>query len=116
MNLFPLEIVNLILQYAGRIKYRNGKFMNQIYYDDSRYNMLKRMPKITMYYGLWYMSIISSSNKKFYFEKRKSSYLGEEPLIIIKTTDTVYNYTFITQGICYKWIIFKPFQKPPSMK
>ena len=34
MNLLPLEIVYRILEYDGRIKYRNGKYMNQIASDD----------------------------------------------------------------------------------
>ena len=37
MNRFPLEIVNRILEYDGRIKYRHGKYMNQIAQDDDRY-------------------------------------------------------------------------------
>ena len=40
MNRFPLEIIHHILQYDGRIKYRNGKYMNQICKDDYRYNLL----------------------------------------------------------------------------
>ena len=46
MDRLPLEVVHCILEYDGRIKYRNGKFMNQITQDDDRYKMLlKRAPK-----------------------------------------------------------------------
>ena len=44
MNLFPLEIVHRILEYDGRIKYRNGKYMNQISQDDYRYHLLCKIP------------------------------------------------------------------------
>ena len=44
MYLLPLEIVHRILEYDGRIKYRNGKYMNQIAQDDYRYHLLRKMP------------------------------------------------------------------------
>ena len=45
MNLLPLEIVHRILEYDGRIKYRHGKYMNQIAQDDDRYQMLQGIPQ-----------------------------------------------------------------------
>jgi len=44
MNRFPQEIVHHILEYDGRIKYRNGKYMNQICKDDYRYHLLRIIP------------------------------------------------------------------------
>ena len=43
MNLLPLEIVHKILAYDGRIKYRNGKYMDQICKDDYRYHLLRKI-------------------------------------------------------------------------
>ena len=43
MNQFPLEIVHRILEYDGRIKYRHGKYMNQICKDDYRYHLLRKI-------------------------------------------------------------------------
>lgn len=36
----PVEIIDKILSYNGTIKYRNGKFMNQISKKDQRYHVL----------------------------------------------------------------------------
>jgi len=44
MNLLPVEIVHRILEYDGRIKYRNGKYMNQFCKDDYRYHLLRKIP------------------------------------------------------------------------
>jgi hypothetical protein len=40
-----MEIVLNILEYDGCIKYRNGKYMNQIQNSDERYEMLRQMIK-----------------------------------------------------------------------
>ena len=53
MVLLPLEIVHRILEYDGRIKPRNGKYMNQIAQDDIRYEMLKQIPQIEPYKHLF---------------------------------------------------------------
>ena len=37
----PLDIVIQIVEYTGKIKYRNRKFMNQIDKDDKRYTAIK---------------------------------------------------------------------------
>jgi hypothetical protein len=52
MNQFPLEIVHRILEYDGRIKYRHGKYMNQIPKDDYRYHLLRKRPVFRL--DKWY--------------------------------------------------------------
>ena len=37
----PKELVNIILEYDGRIKYRKGEYVNIIHKKDSRYETLK---------------------------------------------------------------------------
>ena len=44
MNDLPIDIVRRILEYDGRMKYRNGVFMNQIPKTDERYNIFRSIP------------------------------------------------------------------------
>ena len=37
---FPTDIINIILAYDGRIKYRRDKYVNIIHKHDERYNMI----------------------------------------------------------------------------
>jgi len=42
----PQDIIHYILSYNGKIKYRNGKYMNQICKEDKRYKLLLKIPPI----------------------------------------------------------------------
>jgi IS4 transposase len=37
----PPELLDIILQYDGRFKYKNGKFVNIIHKNDERYSIIK---------------------------------------------------------------------------
>ena len=67
MNVLPLEIIHHILEYTGKFKYRNGKYMNQIATDDDRYKMLQTIPQIQPYkHSFWYIMTISHKQNKIY--------------------------------------------------
>ena len=110
MNLLPLEIVHRILAYDGRIKYRHGKYMNQIAQDDDRYEMLLTLPIIFPYpyhvqHG--YLMILDTSNK-IYCEKHIKFGLCEELSLIDTYSNTRYvQYIYNNQGFQYKLIIYK---------
>ena len=120
MNRLSLELVHRILEYDGRIKYRHGKYMNQIAQDDDRYKMLQSIPQILPYpnhlqHG--YLMIVDTSNK-IYCEKKKAahteSYYGEKVnLILTMSNIEKIQYIFINQGCYYNFIIYK-YKTPPT--
>ena len=40
MDTFPKELINIIIEYDGRIKYINGEYINVIHPADTRYKLL----------------------------------------------------------------------------
>jgi len=67
----PKEILNNILEYDGKIKYRNGKFINQICKDDERFPLLQSIP--SKIYKLCY---ISGTEETFVYFNNKDFCIG----------------------------------------
>jgi hypothetical protein len=108
MNRFPLDVIHRILEYDGKIKYRHGKYMNQIPKDDDRYNILKSIQpiKIVEYSGLWILSSVTIK-KMVIFHISPSSYTHGEPIVSSAKSDISCNYIFTKQGFRYSWTIYK---------
>jgi len=106
MNRLPLELIHRILEYDGRIKYRHGKYMNQISQDDDRYKMLQTMPHIYTCKDipLWWLIEIQL-HKDIRIIKYDSLYVGEEPLITTSNFLDYHSSIFTQHGIRYEWII-----------
>ena len=104
MNHLPLEIVHRILEYDGRIKYRNGKYMNQIAPDDERYKMLQTLPQIDSNNS----DFMSSHKNNFHIYKYTSSlYSYEKPLITTGSYDRSRSYCFAQACICIYHVFYE---------
>jgi hypothetical protein len=60
----PNELLNIILEYDGNIKYKYGKYVNIIHKNDERYNMIT--PLITKKIEI--MKTTELSGSRFYFD------------------------------------------------
>jgi hypothetical protein len=105
MNQLPTELNNRILEYAGKIKWRNGKYMGQIPKDDERYAILRTIPQkiggpCMIYSGMCYMSGVSNKNNNnggvrfdfYYYENHPNNPYGE---ILLKYSINNRNNSYI---------------------
>ena len=108
MNLLPLEIVHRILEYDGRIKFRHGKYMNQIAQDDDRYQMLQGIPQFySNKSSEWSSSHIRLIKNYIYYSKHSHDpYKGEIPRIYIRIGLLSSYYDYTKDGITYIWTIY----------
>lgn len=108
---FPIEIVQHILRYDGRFKYRNGKFMTQIAQEDDRYHMLEKMPQIIPSSRHSSYMTITSYEKNFIYEKYMVAFSEKVPLVLIKMNDMVTQYIFTKHYIGYRFTLYRT---PPT--
>lgn len=88
----PKELLNKILEYEGRIKYTNGKYVNIIHKNDERYTLIK--PLINKKIEIL-KTINITEDGSFYFE------FGFD---ICENVGLCYDYGFNAQDtfeICY---------------
>lgn len=88
----PCEIINIILEYDGHIKYKNRKYVNIIHKNDNRYNIITPIVKKKIEI---LQNIELSRDGGFYFEFGFDTYKG---------IGLVYDYNFSYSNkfeICY---------------
>ena len=66
MKALPKELLHIILEFDGRIKYRNGKYINIIHKHDERYNMIAPL----IHKKIEILKTIHIDSGDFYFEFR----------------------------------------------
>jgi hypothetical protein len=66
----PEDVIHIILSYNDKIKYRNGKYMNQICKEDKRYNLLNEIEPI--YANLDYEYVYET--RKYYLMYYRQTY------------------------------------------
>jgi hypothetical protein len=87
----PKELLHIILEYDGKIKYKNGKYIDIIAKNDERYNIIK--PIINK--KIQILKKIHIIDREFYFE------FGFD---ICNLVGLVYDYNFSNENkfeICY---------------
>ena len=94
MNRLPLELVHRILEYDGRIKYRNGKYMNQIAQEDYRYYLLRKIPVFRLYN--WY----SGGNFHVYRINYNNNNENRKMFVYIFDGSITYLYMNHMNGLC----------------
>lgn len=88
----PSEIVNIILSYDGKIKYRKGKYTNQIEKTDKRCILLQKIPQPLIINNHFQILLLNISSKNINFNIKLSKVLEDY------TNDIVY-YLFIQRGL-----------------
>jgi hypothetical protein len=75
---FPLEVIIHILEYSNHgVKYRNGKFIDQIDKKDERYYLLYNLPKIETIYFFHNTPFYYIRNLGEYEVKLKKTYIDD---------------------------------------
>ena len=72
MQNLPKELLHMILEYDGRIKYRHGEYINIIHKNDQRYTNLKSL--IEKKHHIIKNITIDKADNSFYFEFRFSKW------------------------------------------
>ena len=73
----PIDIVHHIVSYTGVLKLRNGKYIGQISLTDTRYELLRNIPKLVLrqcgeplgqYGHMMYIFCVTMTNTNHYLE------------------------------------------------
>lgn len=93
----PIDALNIILEYDGKIKYRNGKYINCINVNDYRYNIIQPIINKKIYI-LKNIEFDNINKQGFYFEVNfnKGGNIG-------LVYDYNFSYTNVFEICYYNW-------------
>jgi len=98
----PIDIVDKIVRYTGKMRLRNGIFMNQIDQDDIRYVVVRKIPEKIYTYD----PISNTHNSYVYFTPFKNNM----DKLVVKyehkyVQHTLFKYSFEDGfNACFDWI------------
>lgn len=98
----PIDIINIILLYDGTIKFRNGKYMNQIEKEDPRYDLLNKVQKPDILYICPSEELYGVHLSKFFLLKHVDNYTSSITVSYIKDVGFIWKIIyFLISGIQY---------------
>lgn len=98
----PVEIVNHILSYDGKIKYRNGEYINQIEKTDKRFLIIKKIYKPKILYESYEYENRIHIRIRFPFVNSKNMQIQLSKTLRKlpdNLTDEIVYYLFIYRGL-----------------
>ena len=103
MDKFPQDILNLILEFDGRIKYRKGEYINCISKNDYRYNILSKLKiptpvKYTMEYDCTHKEHFE------YYIKFNDKYTLSVWNVIYNPPNKIQYFFYKNSNTFYKWV------------
>jgi hypothetical protein len=105
MNL-PVEIVNIILEYTGFHRYRNGKYIRKLNLCNEKYDCIKRKPMIHLSNEHYYQTVFHIiKNEKMYTHIIDTSIYNNKIHWYMNTS-----YVHLSNG----WNWFRTINKIPS--
>ena len=110
----PSDILNRVLDYDGTIKYRNGKYMNQILKNDIRYKIFNNIPKceVTLIYKIYHSALNKFHCKILFSNWRHCMYISDHAESYDGTIPSKISYMFLDKvkqihiGFCDNYEIY----------
>jgi hypothetical protein len=103
MDKFPQDIVNLIIQYDGRIKYTKGKYVNCISKNDYRYNILSQLKIPLPAKGTMENDCTHKEHFEYYI-KFNENYTLSVWNVIYNPPNKIQYFFYKNSNTFYKWV------------